>query len=463
MSAFAAPSVARAAATPAAASCSSRRRVVDGSRQVVAVAAAPRRRRHRTAPIAAAAEEGEGLGAAAAAAPPTKPTTATSPRRAVLGGVAAGSVASLLWGVGGPKGLAYPPIVFAAEEEAASASSVAAVAVVESEGAILITGANSGVGFSAAKQLAAQGKRVVLACRTEAKALAAAAAIRETVPDAQLVVLPGAALEMADLRATADYVKAFQDSGIPLDVLLLNAGMVGAPLARTAQDHELLFGVNHLAHFLMQDALVPQLRGCEARTGRAGRLVACSSLGSAAGGTALDLSDLDWRRRKYSGWLGYCASKACNVLMTDEVARREGPRVVSNSFHPGSVATNLTRSIAPGLAVENVTEKKIADNAAMLARLSIRSADQGAKTHVWLSTAEEAGGVSGGFFIDPGVQYPGATREQLIAATDWFLPTGREPLAPQLRLPERLFEWRTEANASGLWAQSMEMIEPFRA
>ena len=74
-----------------------------------------------------------------------------------------------------------------------------------------------------------------------------------------------------------------------------------------------------------------------------------------------------------------------------------------------------------------------------------------------------AGGVSGGFFIDPGVQYPGATREQLVAATDWFLPTGREPLAPQLRLPQSLFDWRTEDNASGLWTQSLEMIEPFRA
>jgi len=42
-------------------------------------------------------------------------------------------------------------------------------------------------------------------------------------------------------------------------------------------------------------------------------------------------------------------------------------------------------------------------------------------------------------------------------------PSGREPLAPQLRLPQSLFDWRTEANASGLWTQSMEMIEPFRA
>jgi hypothetical protein len=180
-----------------------------------------RRWRPRTAPVAAATDEEEDPADAAAA--PSKRTTATATyaRRAMLGGVAAGSAASLLWGVGGPNAIAFPPIVFAAEEEAAAA---AVAAVAGEEGAILITGANSGVGFSAAKLLAAKGKRVVLACRTEAKALAAAAAIREIVPGAQLDVLPGAALEMADLRATADYIKAFQDSGILLDVLVLNAG-----------------------------------------------------------------------------------------------------------------------------------------------------------------------------------------------------------------------------------------------
>ena len=89
---------------------------------------------------------------------------------------------------------------------------------------------------------------------------------------------------------------------------------------------------------------------------------------------------------------------------------------------------------------------------------------QGAKTHVWLSTAKEAGDVTGRFYIDPGVEYPSSsvTREQLVAGGDWFLVTGREPLAPQLRLPDVLFDWRTEANATSLWEQSLDMIKPFR-
>jgi hypothetical protein len=202
-----------------------------------------------------------------------------------------------------------PIVVFAAAEDAAGvarAASSEAVAVADAaaaaEGAVLITGANSGVGFSAAKQLAAQGKRVVLACRTEAKGVAAAAAIREKVPGAKLDVLPGVGLEMTDLRASSDYLKAFQDSGTPLDVLVLNAGIMAVPLGRTEQGHELHFGVNHLAHFLVQDGLMPQLRATQERTGARGRLVACSSIANTLGGLTLDLADLDWQRRGYNEW-----------------------------------------------------------------------------------------------------------------------------------------------------------------
>ena len=462
-------------------------------------------------------------------APPT-------PRRAVLGAVAA-SIAGIGLGPGAP------PNTFAAVAVNAAEASDTTVAVTEQEGAILITGANSGVGFSAAKQIAAQGKRVVLACRTEAKGAVAAAAIREKVPDAKLDVLPGVGLEMTDLRSTSDYIKAFQDSGIPLDVLVLNAGIMAVPLGRTEQGHELHFGVNHLAHFLVQDGLTPQLRATRERTGERGRLVACSSIANTLGDLTLDLTDLDWRRRKYNEWEAYCASKAANVLLTDEVARRE-PDIASNSFHPGIVTTNLIRYILPELTAENrdPEAEKETKNGKLLAKMGIRDADevrtffakierrplfdkmggegtkfdggcircnfsprmhclfvvvvtvihstdicvryndgdvsypilpflprvdpsmQGAKTHVWLSTAEEAGEVTGRFFIDPGVEYPSksVTREQLLDGGDWFLVTGREPLAPQLRLPDVLYDWRTEANAKDLWEQSMEMTQPFR-
>ena len=261
-----------------------------------------------------------------------------------------------------------------------------------------------------------------------------------------------------------DHAKAFLDSGIPLDVLVLNAGIMAVPLGRTEQGHEMHFGVNHLAHFLTQDALMPRLREARSRTGERGRLVACSSIANMLPG-AFAVDDLDWRRRetKYEKWSAYAASKAENLLLTDEAARRE-PDVVANAFHPGIVTTNLVRYILPELTAENrdPEAERLTPNGRALAKLGIRDADEGAKTHVWLSASAEAGDVSGKFFLDPGLVYPGATREELIAAQDWFLVEGHEPLAQQLQLPQKFFDWRTEANARSLWEQSEEMIAPFR-
>ena len=370
-------------------------------------------------------------------------------RRAILGGITATVGA---W--------AFPD---AAEEEASAASATA-------PGAILITGANSGVGLAAAKQLAARGETVVLACRTPKKGEEARRAILEKVPDAseRLVVLADAGLEMTDLRLVSDYCKAFLDSGIPLDTLVLNAGIMAVPLGRTAQGHEMHFGVNHLAHFLVQDSLRDAMLERAKRRGAAGRVVACSSIANMLPG-ALRIDDLDWRAReaagKYEKWAAYAASKAQNVLLTDEIARREAPEaLVANAFHPGIVTTNLVRYILPELTAENrdpEAERRTPQGRA-LSRMGIRDADEGAKTHVWLATAPEAGALSGKFFVDPGLEYPrGATRARLDAAQDWFLVSETDPLAKRLRLPDAFFDWRTPDNAQRLWARSREMTDAF--
>ena len=293
-------------------------------------------------------------------------------RRAILGGVAATVGA---WSL--------PAIAEEAGVDAPAAPAVPA------KGAILVTGANSGVGLSAAKQLAAKGERVVLACRTEAKGEDARRAILDKVPSADLVVLKGAGLEMTDLRKVSDYCKAFLDAGIPLDTLILNAGIMAVPLDRTAQGHEMHFGVNHLAHFLVQDSLRGAMRTRAQSRGVAGRIVACSSIANMLPG-ASDITDLDWRERepKYEKWSAYAASKAENVLLTDEIARVEAndSLIVANSFHPGIVTTNLVRYILPELTAENrdpELERQTPQGKAM-SKMGIRDADEGAKTHVWL-------------------------------------------------------------------------------
>ena len=327
------------------------------------------------------------------------------------------------------------------------------------ERCVLVTGANSGIGLTAARQIAARGKTVVVACRSVEKSERAVREIRADVgADARVVAL-NVPLELTDLASVREYALALLDRhDLELEVLVCNAGIMAAPLERTKQGHELHFGINHLGHFLLADALTPELRK------NGGRVVSVSSLLAMIGDFALDLDDLDWRRRDYDPWYAYGASKAQNVLFADELARREAEHgVVANSLHPGIVTTNLVRYSVPNMVQSNRDLEK--ERASFLGRLAskagIRNPDEGGRTSTWLATADEAGDVTGKFFIDPGLVYPGATRAQLVEAGDWFLTSGTEFLAPQLGFPDKLFEWRTEENAKKLWAKSQEMVSEY--
>ena len=324
---------------------------------------------------------------------------------------------------------------------------------------VLITGANSGVGYTAAKQIAAQGKTVVIACRSVHKAEQAARELKEDVgANAKVVTLP-VGLELTDLASVREYALAFLDrSDLALEALVCNAGIMAAPLERTTQGHELHFGINHLGHFLLADALTPALRETK------GRVVSVSSLLSMIGDFALDLDDLDWNRREYDPWYAYGASKAQNVLFADEFARREGKNgIVANSLHPGIVTTNLVRYSVPDLvqSKRDLAKERESFAGRLAAKAGIRNPDEGGRTSVWLATSDAAAKETGKFFIDPGLVYPGATRAQLVEAGDWFLSSGTEFLAPQLGMPEKLFELRTEANATALWSKSQEMVSKY--
>lgn len=323
----------------------------------------------------------------------------------------------------------------------------------------LITGANSGVGYTAAKQIAAQGKTVIVACRTAEKGRQAVREIKAELGESADARALDVGLELSDLKSVREYALAFLDrSEIELEALVLNAGIMAAPLERTTQGHELHFGINHLGHFLLADALTPALRASR------GRVVSVSSLLCMIGELALDLNDLDWNARTYDKWYAYGASKAQNVLFADEFARREGANgIVANSLHPGIVTTNLVRYSVPELiqSKRDLAKERESFAGQLAAKAGIRNPDEGCKTTVWLATAKEAGEVNGKFFVDPALEYPGATHEQLVAAGDWFLVSGTEFLAPQLNYPAELFKWRNEANASKLWTTSQEMVSKF--
>jgi NAD(P)-dependent dehydrogenase (short-subunit alcohol dehydrogenase family) len=192
---------------------------------------------------------------------------------------------------------------------------------------VVITGASAGVGAAAARQLAELGADVVVVGRSPEKTAAVAAEIG-TEP------LVADFARLADVRRLAAQLL---ERCPRIDVLANNAGGIFPRRVVTEDGRELTFQVNHLAPFLLTALLRERL---EATPGA--RVVTTSSVGNNAG--RVDLDDLDWERRRWSGLRAYTTSKLENVLFTRELARRlDGTGVSAVCFHPGNIASDFGR------------------------------------------------------------------------------------------------------------------------
>ncbi|MCP4005098.1 MAG: SDR family NAD(P)-dependent oxidoreductase, partial [bacterium] len=120
----------------------------------------------------------------------------------------------------------------------------------------VVTGANSGIGLEAARELSGAGASVVLACRSAKKAEAAAASIRRSFSNAELEILP---LDLADLASVQSFAKQFAQNHSRLDVLINNAGIMAIPRHETVDGFEMQFGTNHLGHFALTGLLFEHL------------------------------------------------------------------------------------------------------------------------------------------------------------------------------------------------------------
>ncbi|HTX28507.1 MAG TPA: SDR family oxidoreductase [Streptosporangiaceae bacterium] len=200
----------------------------------------------------------------------------------------------------------------------------------------LVTGANTGIGRATALGLAQLGGRVFIACRSLPKGEAAAASIRASTGNDSVWVL---GLDLADLDSVRSCAADFLARGEPLHVLVNNAG-VGGVHGVTRQGYEMMFGVNHLGHFLFTNALLGRLmESVPARVVN----VSSDSHYSAQG---IDFGALRRPARGITGMREYSVSKLCNVLFTQELARRTaGTGITTYALHPGTVASDMFRRI----------------------------------------------------------------------------------------------------------------------
>jgi len=280
---------------------------------------------------------------------------------------------------------------------------------------VVVTGANSGLGYLTSLELAKQGAHVVMAARDLEKGRLAQARILAMRPRGSIELRQ---LDLADLDEVKAFAHRLLDEHRPIDVLVNNAGIMMPPRSLTAQGHELQFGVNHLAHFALTGLLLPLLLN-----GRDGRVVTVSSDLHKRGRIHFDDLAGD---RKYGRVAFYAQSKFANVLFALELDRRlraTGLPIKSLLAHPGYAATNLQMS-GPSGALRLFMR--------FGNRFLAQSAQMGVLPQLYAVAAPEAGG---GQFIGPDgpnekkgyptqVQPVEAARDHSLAERLWLLSEG---------------------------------------
>jgi NAD(P)-dependent dehydrogenase (short-subunit alcohol dehydrogenase family) len=239
----------------------------------------------------------------------------------------------------------------------------------------LVTGANTGIGKATAEALAGRGASVYVASRSRDKGEAAVAAIKAATGSDSVFFL---ALDLADLESVRSCAEGFLAGGEPLHVLVNNAGVAGAR-GLTKQGFELMFGVNHLGPFLLTQLLLDRLVASAPA-----RVVTVSS-DSHYSARGIDFEAVRRPARGITGLGEYAVSKLCNVLFSQELARRTaGTGVHSYALHPGVVASDIWRRV-PWPVRPLVTRRML-------------TADQGAQTSLYCATSASVAADSGLFY-----------------------------------------------------------------
>jgi NAD(P)-dependent dehydrogenase (short-subunit alcohol dehydrogenase family) len=248
----------------------------------------------------------------------------------------------------------------------------------------LVTGANSGIGYHAALELARKGASVILACRNPQKAADALKRVKRAVPAAKA---ERASLDLSDLRSVRAFGAGFAARGEALDLLINNAGIM-APLTRkvSPDGFELQMATNHFGHFLLTSLLLPSLKRSAAP-----RVVTVASIAHRRG--RMNFDDLQ-SERGYSPFASYAQTKLANLLFAFELQRRAdkaGLKLLSVAAHPGVAMTSILEN---GIGGGRPTLLTRAAN--FFAPLYMHSEEQGALPILYAATMPDV--APGGYY-----------------------------------------------------------------
>ena len=243
----------------------------------------------------------------------------------------------------------------------------------------VVTGCNSGLGLETMRVLALRGAHVFGTGRTMEKAKAACDGVRGTTTPV--------VLELTELQSCVDCARAIQDQTGRIDILVGNAGIIGASDLELVNGVEKTFAVNHLGHFVLINHLLDQVRA--APQGRVVMVSSGAAYGSLPdGGIAFDNLD---GSKGYSTFQFYSQSKLANTLFALELAEKlQGSTATANSIAPGFVKTNIGRN-------GNRFMQAVMD---VMTSLFARKVEVGAATQCYVATSPKLDKVSGYFFED---------------------------------------------------------------
>ena len=283
------------------------------------------------------------------------------------------------------------------------------------ENVAVITGASSGIGKEAAKQLLQKGWRVIGIGRNPERCGQAESELAQyTTRPGQFAMLTADLALMAEARAVAENIARLTDR---VDVLLNNAGGVTAGLQMTSEGNETTFAGNHLGHFLLTRCLLPLLQNSAGKSAPGTtRVISVSSLAHQRAGP-FDWDDVQSLNNFHAG-SAYCQVKLANLLFTRELAKRlSTDGIIAHAMHPGVVASNFASH----------GDEEMQQHMAQAQTISPAVA---ADTLVWLACDEEPGNSTGGYFFE--------CRAEAV-----------NPLAED------------DEAATRLWRESEKLVEPF--
>ncbi|XP_040986171.1 short-chain dehydrogenase TIC 32, chloroplastic-like [Juglans microcarpa x Juglans regia] len=253
----------------------------------------------------------------------------------------------------------------------------------------IVTGASSGLGAETTRILALRAVHVIMAVRNMDAGRNAKEEILKEIPNAKIDVME---LDLSSMGSVRKFASDYTELGLPLNILINNAGVMASPFMLSQDNIELQFATNHLGHFLLTNLLLETMKKTAHESKKEGRIVNLASEGhrfTYHEGIRFDkIND----ESGYNTLFAYGQSKLANILHANELARRlkeEGVEITANSLHPGAIVTNLLRHHGFINAI-----------ATTLGKYVLKNVHQGAATQCYVALHPQVEGVSGEYFMD---------------------------------------------------------------